>query len=129
MANGRKRLDKHHWWRGGTSQLVSGYVEAKLSPDDPYISMAGRYRYVREHRLVMARHLDRCLEPHEVVHHINGVRNDNRIDNLELFSSSEEHHKATLNVRGFVVRSLEVKVVELERRIAELEYLLEIKNS
>jgi len=52
---------------------------------------ADRDGYILEHRLVMEEHLGRYLEPEEVVHHINGVRDDNRIENLQLRSSRADH--------------------------------------
>lgn len=62
----------------------SGYIRV-LRPGHP---MAGSGGYVLEHRLVMAEHLGRELLNSETVHHRNGIRDDNRLENLELWASA-----------------------------------------
>jgi len=63
-----------------------GYILVRLQPDDFFYPMVGKDGYVREHRLVMARFLGRCLHLWEIVHHKNKIRHDNRLENLQLTS-------------------------------------------
>lgn len=73
--------------RAPTGRVIDshGYVRVHR-PDHPNAMKAG---WIGEHRLVMSEILGRPLLPHENVHHINGVRDDNRPENLELWSSSQ----------------------------------------
>ncbi len=64
-----------------------GYVYVRVS-DHPDADSSG---WILEHRVVMERHLGRRLEPDEHIHHINEIRDDNRIENLQVVSL-EEHN-------------------------------------
>lgn len=71
----------------GRTIASNGYVLVR-SPGHPMADVRG---YVYEHRLKMAEHLGRMLEPHEEVHHGPGGTQDNRIENLTLCNSRAEH--------------------------------------
>ena len=86
----RERIKQYHGvgeksvcWKGGFYYRY-GYKYIWLSKEDPFYPMANKNHYVAEHRLVMAKQLGRCLELWEIPHHKNGIRNDNRPENLEL---------------------------------------------
>jgi hypothetical protein len=69
-------------WRGGRIRHKKGYVMIK-SRSHP---RGGNSGYVFEHILVAERVLGRYLLPDETVHHRNGIRDDNRAENLELWT-------------------------------------------
>lgn len=75
----------------------AGYI-CFFFPTHPY---ADKYGYVKEHRLMVERKLGRYLKPKEVVHHINKIKGDNRIENLMLFSKNSEHLKFHIKIRQF----------------------------
>lgn len=78
----------HGMWKGGKTLTGQGYVQVLVFADDPMASMRSRSGYVLEHRLVVAQAIGRPLEPRETVHHINGDRQDNSLENLQLRQSA-----------------------------------------
>lgn len=83
---------------GSTTVTSMGYVLERVAHDDPFVGMSGRGAgrvggrggnnalRILQHRLAMARALGRPLASHESVHHLNGDRTDNRLENLQLRS-------------------------------------------
>lgn len=77
----------------------SGYVSIHY-PEHPNSHKSGR---LYEHTYVMSEHLGRPLKPNENVHHINGVRDDNRIENLELWCKSQPYGQRVNEKQAFYV--------------------------
>lgn len=86
---------------GVTGVCNGNYKTGKFVDNDGYVRVSGQQKHPRqhggqvyEHVLVMESHIGRFLKwPTEQVHHINGNRADNRIENLELVSPSQHHRR------------------------------------
>uniref|UniRef100_A0A6M3IYK1 Putative homing endonuclease n=1 Tax=viral metagenome TaxID=1070528 RepID=A0A6M3IYK1_9ZZZZ len=104
-----RKLKYSNNWKGGKSKSSQHYVTVYLKPDDKFHPMASTNNYVLEHRLIMAKHLGRCLKSSEIVHHLNAIKTDNRIENLAL-TTFKAHPYVTF-------------ISQLQKRIRELEQL------
>ena len=87
FKKGQMKGEENVNWKGGITQSKSIYIHI-LIPNHPFTDHQG---YVREHRLVAEKILGRYLTKKEVIHHINGIKDDNRSENLYLFPNSGRH--------------------------------------
>lgn len=86
-GRGRRGPDNPNWKGGRHVRKRDGYATIKIDG-----------KQILEHRYVMEQHLGRALLPNETVHHLNGVKDDNRLENLELWTGNHgkgvRHHEA-----------------------------------
>jgi len=99
-------------WKGGYYKDKKGYVRIYVKQDDPLFPMCRTSHglvggYISEHRYIMAQHLGRCLERKELVHHLNGIKSDNRIENLGLVSPTNHEHHTFIVLLQKRIRNLE----------------------
>lgn len=104
MHNGREVIKDH-----------AGYLRI-WQPDHP-MATQGR---ILEHRWVMEQSLDRYLRTDEHVHHLNGVKDDNRPENLQLMDAQDHRLLTAAEVKDQRAQML-AKLAEYERRFGPLE--------
>lgn len=123
--------DRNKNWNGGRSISPNGYILTWLPKDSPFCPMISEKRgRILEHRLIMAQHLNRCLSEAEIVHHINGIRNDNRIENLELISNKGKHNTHNDKQTLELIREIKKlnKIIANQKREIEL-YKHQVKGN
>lgn len=91
--------EKNHNWRGGKYLTTTGYILA-LNHDHPRANKKG---YVRETILIAEKALGKFLPELAEIHHINGIRNDNRPENLVICQDQSYHKLLHLRERAIKV--------------------------
>lgn len=81
---GAKRSGDNHWLRKSPKAAKTGTYRSRRIVDEDGLSHKRRV-----HVILMEQHIGRRLQRNEVVHHINGNKHDNRIDNLQLMTRSD----------------------------------------
>ena len=84
---------KNPHWKGGIIKH-RGRFYVRM-PNHPYADRG----YISKARAIMEKSLGRLLKSREVIHHINGKKDDDRLENLMLFQTTADHTKFHLNNR------------------------------
>ena len=97
-------------YQGNRHKAINGYTLI-TSYDHPN---RDSHNNVLEHILIMTEYLGRELTKDEIIHHINFIRNDNRLENLYLCDSRSDHGKVHYSINKLIKELLEMNVIEFK---------------
>lgn len=101
---------KNSKWNGGQYRTYNGYLYVQ---DHSHVTKRRiRKGYIMEHILVWEKHHKKDLPRNLDIHHLNGIKDDNRIENLQAMPSREHKH---------VIAAYKKRILELENIIRELQ--------
>ncbi len=100
----RQKGEHHPNWKGGQRITKDGYIMV-YQPEHPNAIK----NYILEHRLIAEQTIGRLLKKSEIVHHLNGIRTDNRPSNLAVVTPKTHSNRTFIK--------------QLQQRIRELEQL------
>lgn len=101
--------EAHPNWKGGKIKTSAGYLIC-LTETHPFASSNG---YVMEHRLIMEKMIGRYLLSNENVHHINGKRDDNRPENLEIWATCQPKGQRPKDLVAYSLEILKLYAPEM----------------
>ena len=132
-ATGKFLRENSSQWKGGRYYSATGYVYVMVDILEPVKQKLARemlegkknQKYILEHRAEAAAKLGRVILDSEVVHHLNGVKDDNRPENLTVQSRkghSQEHRETERELRRLRkrVKELEAENSSLRSKLAAL---------
>ena len=102
-------------WKGG-KKIARGYIlihKASISKKYHYLANNSKF-YIPEHRLMADKKYKRKLTSKDIVHHLNGIRDDNRFENLVIVNKNN-HEKHTLE------KQLKIRIIKLEKKLDKLK--------
>ncbi len=103
--NCAKKGERNQAWKGGRHKSIAGYIYI-LKPDHP---RANKFhdRYVAEHRLVWEKAHNQLLPEGYLIHHLNGIKDDNRPENLVALQPKRHSKRTRLDIAEQRIRELE----------------------
>ncbi len=110
----KKYIEKNYTkkFQGNKKRAINGYILIKAY-NHPN---RNKQNDMLEHRLIMEKYLGRRLKKREIIHHINFVRDDNRVENLYLCFNISSHLQMSRTIFKLVNKLLKMKIIKFTKR-------------